>query len=332
MGKNESNLIRDFDQTPIVNYANIRTLARAYKDATAAQVSAGNRLGRAVINSDCQTEEEWQLIADVKGCTIEEAKQAVVGDMRDQAHEDYKKLLETLRGNGRLLDRIRSGALTTNDAQFLRSKSDSLPNGRLNTLVVLSAAARYHNAVNAQKTCASFLEAAMVDIPIYKWLKAQRGIDSVTAGKLIGTIDIYKARKVSQIWSYAGYDVVNGEGRSRKKHHLVEVQYTDKNGNQATRMGLSHNPDLKQDLYVLATNFIRSKHPKYSKVFYDYRERLENNPKHAEKTKLQRRNMAYRYMVKIFLLDLYLKWRELEGLPITAPYSEDKLGRPPHGE
>lgn len=39
-----------------------------------------------------------------------------------------------------------------------------------------------------------------------------------------------------------------------------------------------------------------------------------------------RHQAAVRYMVKIFLLELWLKWRELEGLPITEPYSEAKLG------
>jgi hypothetical protein len=38
------------------------------------------------------------------------------------------------------------------------------------------------------------------------------------------------------------------------------------------------------------------------------------------------KNMSIRYMLKIFLLDLWSKWRELEGLPVSAPYEEDKLG------
>jgi hypothetical protein len=45
-----------------------------------------------------------------------------------------------------------------------------------------------------------------------------------------------------------------------------------------------------------------------------------------EKSKGQRHNMAMRYMVKMFLIDLYTKWRTLEGLPVSVPYSEAKLG------
>jgi hypothetical protein len=36
--------------------------------------------------------------------------------------------------------------------------------------------------------------------------------------------------------------------------------------------------------------------------------------------------MAIRYTIKIFLQDLWLKWRELEGLPVSAPYHEAILG------
>jgi hypothetical protein len=37
-----------------------------------------------------------------------------------------------------------------------------------------------------------------------------------------------------------------------------------------------------------------------------------------------------RYMVKQFLQELWAKWRELEGLPVTVPYSVEKLGNRPH--
>lgn len=44
------------------------------------------------------------------------------------------------------------------------------------------------------------------------------------------------------------------------------------------------------------------------------------------KTKAHINAMALRYVAKIFLVDLHAKWRELEGLPVPAPYSEAKLG------
>lgn len=43
-----------------------------------------------------------------------------------------------------------------------------------------------------------------------------------------------------------------------------------------------------------------------------------------------RHNAAKRYMVKMFLLGLYKKWRELEGLPVREPYSEEFGGKTHH--
>jgi hypothetical protein len=48
---------------------------------------------------------------------------------------------------------------------------------------------------------------------------------------------------------------------------------------------------------------------------------------HKEKSKGHRHNMAIRYMIKIFLIDLYKNWRALEGLPVAPSYAEAKLGK-----
>lgn len=36
--------------------------------------------------------------------------------------------------------------------------------------------------------------------------------------------------------------------------------------------------------------------------------------------------MAMRYMVKRFLVDLYVAWRTIEGLTVEPEYNEGKLG------
>jgi len=40
-----------------------------------------------------------------------------------------------------------------------------------------------------------------------------------------------------------------------------------------------------------------------------------------------RAKAANRYMIKMFLSDLYVKWRTIEGLPVREPYCEEYLGR-----
>jgi hypothetical protein len=129
-------------------------------------------------------------------------------------------------------------------------------------------------------------------------------------------------------------------GRSRRKAHLVEYEYTNAKGEPATRVGVTFNPFLKTKLMgVLSGSFLKVKDSPYAKAYYEYKHRMENHTKygiardkdkdekgHAVTSKGRRHNMALRYMVKRFLVDLYKAWRALEGLPVAPEYSEAKLG------
>lgn len=64
----------------------------------------------------------------------------------------------------------------------------------------------------------------------------------------------------------------------------------------------------------------------YAEVYYNYKNRLSNDPRHKEKSEGHRHNMAVRYMVKRFLVNLYAAWRPLEGLIAAEEYSVAKLG------
>ncbi|MCP4149787.1 MAG: hypothetical protein GY757_18725 [bacterium] len=146
------------------------------------------------------------------------------------------------------------------------------------------------------------------------------------SGVIISEIDIGKALYPSSLWKYAGLDVAgDGQGRSRKKEHLVETEYTSKDGEQKMKKGITFNPFLKTKLVgVLGPAFLKARSP-YAEIYGDYKNRLENNPKHLEKTKGHRHNMAIRYMVKRFLVDLHREWRALEGLSVSEEYSVAKL-------
>ena len=262
------------------------------------------------------------------------------------------------------------------------------------------------------------------EYPIYeKFLSQVRGIGPAMAGVIISEIDIHKAKYVSSLERYIGIDVVmqypdgditqepvRGEGRGRYKHHLVETTYTNKKGEECTKMGITFNPFLKTKLTgVLAPSFLRSRNEKYCKAYADYKNRLENSTGHANwyctfgktsmpdvineiwqnietsevifkrpvgddpknltkgwrelpmppeaekklvdgvelftihegdtvkciyrkgKTKGHRHNMALRYMLKVFLRDLYVEWKTMEGLPVFETYEVAKLGLV-HGE
>jgi len=130
----------------------------------------------------------------------------------------------------------------------------------------------------------------------------------------------------------AEYRQFHTGGRSRKEKHLIDREYTNKKGELATRKSITFNPWLKSKLIgVLVPSFLRLNNEKYRKVYDDYKHRLENHAKYKDVSKGHRHSMALRYVAKIFLIDLYTNWRAMEGLPVSKPYHEAKLGLV-HGE
>ena len=168
--------------------------------------------------------------------------------------------------------------------------------------------------------------------PIYnEFLLGVTGVGPAMAGVMLSEIDITKAEYPSSLHKYAGLDVASdGQGRSRKKEHLEDSEYTDKEGKVQIKKGITFNPFLKTKLVgVLGSSFIKQPPDKcvYRKIYDDYKHRLEHMDAHKEKSKGHRHNMAVRYMVKMFLVDLYNAWRRIEGLPVAPTYSEAKLGK-----
>ena len=174
------------------------------------------------------------------------------------------------------------------------------------------------------------LESVLEDYPIYtEFLKGVKGCGPAMSGVIISEINIHAARYASSLFAYAGLDVAqDGRGRGKYKEHLVERDYIDKDGKPAKRVGITFNPFLKTKLVgVLAASFLRcGADNKYAKIYYDYKNRIENHPAHKDKTKGHRHAMATRYCIKRLLVDLYVAWRTLEGLPVEPEYNEAKLG------
>lgn len=164
--------------------------------------------------------------------------------------------------------------------------------------------------------------------PIWEhFLKGVRGCGPLMAAVLISELDPHEAPHVSSFWKYAGLDVApDGKGRSRREEHLVEVTYTNKKGEVVTRKSITFNPFLKTKLLgVLATNFLRLGSP-YREFYDNYKHRLETGPQYADLTKSHKHNRAMRYMIKMFLKDLWVAMRQVEGLPVEPDYAEAKLG------
>lgn len=243
----------------------------------------------------------------------------------EEADKEALKILEDVRS---CFKRLTDGLTTLPTLRNFRPYEGSIIDSYTELMLVKS----YEDFLRTEEEQANRLEYALREYPIYtEFLKGVKGVGPMIAGVIISEIDISKATYASSLHKYAGLDVVIteegiGEGRSRKKNHLVESVYKDKDGNEQLKLGISFNPFLKTKLVgVMAGCMIKCNSP-YAQSYRDYKFRLQNMPEHKDKTDGHRHNMAMRYLVKLFLTDLYAKWRELEGLEVHPPYHESKLG------
>lgn len=128
---------------------------------------------------------------------------------------------------------------------------------------------------------------------------------------------------------YIGDVVVSQHGRRKGDTEMFE--YTDSEGNIQMKRGITFNPLLKTKLMgVLTGCLLKAKDPTYSKIYYDYRARLDHSAKCKDYSDGHKSMMAQHYMIKQFLRNLHTVWRTLEGLPVFEPYEVEKLGNKPH--
>jgi len=218
-----------------------------------------------------------------------------------------------------------------------------------------------------EKEIEKMLRKTLKLFPVYnEFLKDVKGVGEVLAGWLISEIDIYKATAVSKIWQYAGLNpsLVKGKKRIDKKSYKPEmgtivsementrsssidviIQTMDQIKGDRPTEGyiLPYNKNLRTRLMgILADSFIKSKSSYAIEFYYPYKARLEkesnviedfgrarkdSGKKWSEVSKGHRDMAAKRYMIKMFLRDLYVAWREIEGLPVRPPYEQEYLGR-----
>lgn len=208
------------------------------------------------------------------------------------------------------------------------------PEGWIRTYADLILVHNYEQMRTAEEEQFKRIEDLLPEFPIYEhFLKQVSGCGRAMSAVIISEFDIHKAKYVSNLWSYAGLDVAHdGRARSKRQEHLIEREYQTKDGQTKKRNSITFNNDLRAKLMGgLAPSLMRSG-GHYSKIYREYRNRIDNSPK-WEGTSLGHRHMAsLRYMVKMLLKDLYPVWRELEGLPVAVPYDQAVLGRHAHGQ
>lgn len=200
--------------------------------------------------------------------------------------------------------------------------------------------------------------------PIYtEFLVKVRGCGPLMSAACLAEFDIRKADTVSRMWQFAGLNPGQVRGKKiikiTKTTDMSRIVREYKNGagdrcgiivtdemvrgdRKASGFVAPYNAWLRTKLCgVLAGGMIKAKGGETGinyavDYYYPYKARLEQEESlvmHCGKmtpwkdvTKGHRDASAKRYMIKMFVLDLYTNWRRIEGLPVREPYQKEYLG------
>lgn len=237
-------------------------------------------------------------------------------ESEEEAEEKALNILKELRAEyKRITDGVKSITKAAGKSSLLTTEGE---------IRLIEA---YEKQLDAEQVHEKLIKKELENYQVWnEYLEDIRGVGPLMAGVIISEIDISKANTVSALWKYCGLDTINGEGRSKKAEHLIEKVYWNRAGEPTLTKGITFNPFVKTKLVgVLGSVFIKLG-GEYADIYRGYKFRLENHPNWKDKTKKHRHNAAVRYMIKIFLQNLYANWRALEGLPVRPPYAEEKLG------
>jgi len=194
------------------------------------------------------------------------------------------------------------------------------------------------------------LKKVLKRFPVYtEFLKGVKGVGPIAAGWIVGEYDIQRADTVSKLWQFTGLNpgmvpgrkrVEDGEGESHYELTGVMVR-----GDKLTPGYVApFNKRLRTALAgVMCDGFIKAQNEYCMKYYYPMKARLEQSdgmvaeiskagakPKDVawkEAKKAHRHRAAIRYMLKMFLRDLYVAWRTIEGLTVREPYAAEYLGK-----
>ena len=282
----------------------LKTIVRGAYDVQKLRIQMGNRI---VANFK-------EKLGQHPGMSEEELA-AAQQDVLSHLRERYKKITDGVK----------------NFPTQGRFKGDGVISGYTELCLV----AQYLELEKDEETHFNRLKYVLREYDIYnEFLKPCKGVGPAMAGVIISEIDIHKARYSSSLWKLAGLDVApDGKGRSKRAEHLIDVEYETKDGEIKTKKSITFKPFLKTKLLgVLGPSFLKSRNERYRGYYDNYRHRLEHRKESIPNpTDGHLHNMALRYMVKMFLCDLYEHWRPLEGLEVHDPYAVAKLGLQKHG-
>jgi hypothetical protein len=200
----------------------------------------------------------------------------------------------------------------------------------------------YFRLDESEETLKSMLGDIVKLFPLYQeYLQDVCGCGTVLSGIFIAKFDPYKGKTPEAYLKYAGLDTVPHTDKSgnsitevrtiKKKHHLVMRKYTNKSTGEVKEVpSITYDPFLKSKLWMLAECMIMQKgkgglydyYPYYRNKKTRMLEQQSAGLRYQDWTLKHIDNAARVYMKQVFVRDLQMVSRAMEGLPVTLPWHQ----------
>lgn len=202
-----------------------------------------------------------------------------------------------------------------------------------------------------EKSIEKDVASALKSIPIYKeWFKKVKGIGPILSGGMIGEIaDISRFEHMSNMWSWAGYGIHNGTAdrltKGQKANWNPNMKVLGwKAGQSFVKVGgyfRQQYDQFKREEVAKNTGWSAELEPKElvgykfgdTNITSDTVKGLIKTAKESGYSQLQVcrsdghvNSRATRRAIKLFLGLTWMKWREIEGLSVSAPYAGGMMG------
>lgn len=278
-----------------------------------------------MIVSERKTQVEYayeDMIDDIK-TVLDTQKRLVSKRRKHQATGDPREELKKLVKQHRAL--IRTSVSITHMAsdRTNRETGETIPcNLPLDIQEQLKGVAQ-----EAVKKRATHLETAMLQqlrqVPIYdRFLKHVFGVGPVVAAYLVSEIDIHRSVKSSALRRFCGLAVINGRLERRAKG--VKSSFSSELRTRLYQMFSSmwKNGRGKGRTCKYLEVWTNSKHRKLQTAVDD---KVNNGVKEVS-AQGYAHSYGWHKAADVFIEDLYMVWRALEGLPVWPSYYAAKLG------
>ena len=246
----------------------LRPMVRGAYQQQQLRIALGNRLCAAFRTKLGLHPNEPEKPCPTTGIPVDPA---IPEEEREDVKQEARVVLENLRKE--------FAKITDGVKRELPLKKNFNGTPLISSYAELCLVASYLEMEKGEKNTFARLESILLEHRLYtELLQPIAGCGPAMAAVIMSEMDIHKAKYVSSLWVYCGVGVEpDGRGTSKRKEHLYDVEYLDREGKPQMKKSIRHNNWLKTKLCGVLSGCIIKASVRWVEVVHRFAGRLSQN-------------------------------------------------------